>query len=102
MNKALVAILSLVVGMVLGYMGSAAMIGGAAGAGIAVGLSSGICAVTRAAEEEGLLTTDQIDQVMQRAATDLAELSGNTAEGEISNTSESCDAVFEKLRAGQE
>lgn len=99
MSKLLVGILSLVVGLILGGIGSSAMIGGATGVGLAVGLSSGMCALSRAAVDAGYLTPEQVDEVMQNAAGTLADIAGTEGDGgEITNSSARCDEVLAKLR----
>ena len=78
MGKLLVGLIGLVVGAVLGAMFGGALIGGtAAGIGVATGLSAGICSTVAAAQEEGLLTEVQVDQVLTRAATDAAGMAGS-------------------------
>lgn len=98
MSKTMVGILSLILGLALGWFVSAGMTGVAAGIGIATGLSSGVCMTVKAAEEEGLLDTAQVDQVLNRAATDLRE-AANLPEGEpIIGSAAQCDEVLTKLR----
>ncbi|WP_335949943.1 hypothetical protein [Salipiger bermudensis] len=100
MGKAIIAILCLVIGVVIGGIGALTLGGGAmAGLGIATGLSAGICSTVQAAVEEELLTPEQVDQVLTRAATDMAALTGNTVEGEIVGSSDDCADVLETLRA---
>lgn len=71
-----------------------------AGIGIATGLSAGICStVLAAAAVEELLTPDQVDQVLTRAAADMAALTGDTVEDEIVGRSDDCANVLETLRA---
>ncbi len=100
MGKAILAILCLVVGMVIGGIGALTFGGGAmAGLGIATGLSAGICSTVQAAVEEQLLTPEQVDQVLTRAAGDMAAMTGETVEGEIVGSSAGCADVLERLRA---
>ena len=100
MGKALIAILSLVIGAALGvFFVAPVMTGAAAGVGIATGLSAGICATAQAAQEEQLLTPEQIDQVLNRAAADMAELAGEEAPAELVGAVGECDAVMERLRS---
>jgi hypothetical protein len=73
MGKGAVAIISLIVGLVAGGIGGTLIGGGAmAGAGAAAGISTGICSTMQAAREIGLLSPEQIDQVLNRAAQDLS------------------------------
>jgi hypothetical protein len=72
MGKTLIGLLGLVVGLIGGAVVGGSLLGGAAtGVGIATGLSAGICSTVTAATEEGLLTEEQVAQVLTRAATDL-------------------------------
>ena len=101
MSKALIAILFLVIGGVLGFAGGAVTgFGGGAGMGIATGLSAGVCGVAKAAQDEGLLTAEQVDQVFNRAVENLRTLSpGIETEAErIVGGAGECDAVLARLR----
>jgi hypothetical protein len=101
MGKAVLAIISLVVGLVVGAWGGVNIGGGTMmGAGVATGLSSGICATVQAAQEEGIMTAEQVDQVLNRAAQDL---SGKTAlpDGEqMIGSADQCAEFMSKLMAG--
>ncbi|SNT41058.1 hypothetical protein [Tropicimonas sediminicola] len=98
MGKVLIGVIGLVVGLVGGAMFGGAMIGGtAAGVGIATGLSAGVCSTIGAAEAEGLLTPEQADQVLTRAAADMAQLSGVEAPGEIVGSTAECEGLMERL-----
>ncbi|QJF50254.1 hypothetical protein [Roseobacter ponti] len=104
MGKALIGIVCLVLGLVLGTVFGGAVVGGsAAGIGIATGLGAGICSTVRAAQEEGIMTAEQVDQVLNRAAADLAAASGADAPESVVGSAGECDAVLERLRtAAQE
>ena len=101
MGKTLIAVLALAVGLVVGGLGGAALgIGGGAGIGIATGLSAGACGIAQAAQEEGLMTAEQVDQVFNRA---LGNLRALTPEAETSaepmvGSAADCDAVLARLR----
>ncbi len=99
MGKFLIAILFLILGAVVGAVGGLTLGGGAmAGIGVATGLSAGICSTVKAAQEEGLLSSEQVDQVLNRAARDLESIS-NLPEGEqVVGTATACDGVLQKLR----
>lgn len=64
-------------------------------AGIA-GLGAGICSTVQAAREEGLLTAEQVDQVLTRAAQDMAGEQG--IEDRIVGSAAQCDTVMAELR----
>ena len=100
MGKLLIGIVGLVIGVVAGGFFGGAIIGGtAAGVGIATGMSAGVCSTVIAAQEEGLLTPEQVDQVLTRAAADLAEMSGETAPDAVVGSTSDCDAVMEQIRS---
>lgn len=81
-------IATLVIGLLLGAVGGALLTSGAAaGAGAAAGISTGICSTTRAAQELGLLTAEQVDQVLTRAVQDV---SSAQAGSEVVGSAEAC------------
>lgn len=101
MSKALLAILFLVLGGLLGFAGGATTgFGGGAGIGIATGLSAGACGVAKAALDEGLLTADEVDQVFNRALENLRAQSPEieTEAEQIVGGADECDAVLARLR----
>ena len=94
-------ILGLVIGLLVGGIGGGMLgVGSGAGIGIATGLSAGVCGIANAAQQEGLLTEEEVDQVFNRAVSNLRELtpdaedSGETIVGAASE----CDDVLQKLR----
>ena len=100
MGKVLIGIVGLIVGLVVGGLFGGAIMGGtAAGVGIATGMSAGVCSTVIAAQEEGLLTPEQVDQVLTRAAADLAEMSGETAPDAVVGSASDCQAVMEQIRS---
>jgi hypothetical protein len=103
MGKFLIGLAGLIVGAIGGALFGGALIGGAAtGIGVATGASAGICMTVQAAEEEGLLTAEEIDAVLSRAAADMAEMAGNDTPAEIVGARNDCASVMESLReAGQ-
>lgn len=99
MSKVLFGVIGLVVGAFIGAMFGGAFIGGtAAGVGVATGLSAGICSTVLAARDEGLLTDDEIDQVLSRAATDAAAAAGSEAPQDMAGSADDCVGVMERLR----
>ena len=98
MGKAIIGIVALIVGFVGGaVLGGGALTGMATGAGVVTGLSAGICATVTAAADEGLLTDEQIGQVLARAAT---EMGGDVpADADLISSREQCADVMERLRA---
>ncbi len=101
MGKLAVGIISLVVGLVVGAVGALTVGGGAmAGAGVATGLTTGICMTVEAAEDLDLMTPEQVEQVLTRAAENLSAV-GAVPEGqpsEVADTSAECRSFMEKLR----
>ncbi|MBY6082782.1 MULTISPECIES: hypothetical protein [Ruegeria] len=94
-------ILGLVIGLLVGGIGGGMLgIGSGAGMGIATGLSAGVCGIANAAQQEGLLTEEQVDQVFNRAVTNLRELTPDAEENgdAIVGAASECDAVLQQLR----
>lgn len=103
MGRILIGIVGLIIGLIGGAVFGGSLIGGtAAGIGIATGASAGICMTVQAAEEEGLLTPDEIDQVLTRAAADAAAIAGTETPGQIVGSADDCTEVLQRLneRAG--
>lgn len=93
-------VIGLVIGLVVGAAGGAMLIGGgAAGLGIATGLGAGICSTVQAAQEEGIMTAEQVDQVLNRAAADMAAMSSVESSSEIVGSAAECEGVLDRLRA---
>ncbi|MDU8946583.1 hypothetical protein [Ovoidimarina sediminis] len=100
MGKVIIGIVGLVIGLVVGgFFGGAIMGGTAAGVGIATGMSAGVCSTVIAAQEEGLLTPEQVDQVLTRAAADLAEMSGEAAPDAVVGSASDCEGVMDRIRS---
>jgi hypothetical protein len=101
MGKFLIGVVGLVVGLVIGAFVGLNFGGGAMmGAGVATGLSAGICSTVQAAQEEGLLTPGQVDQVLDRAARDVAEMASIQPGETIVGGAADCAAVLDQLKAG--
>lgn len=99
MGKILIGLVGLVVGLIVGGLGALSLGGGAMmGVGVGTGLSAGICSTVQAAREQGLLTDEQIDQVLRRAATDLADKATLPASEEMVGGADDCEAVMNRLR----
>lgn len=92
------------VGLVLGVIGAfttmGAAVGAGAGAGVAVGLSAGICSMARSAQDLGLMTADQVDEVMAHAATPFG---GDIPDGtEMVGSASQCNEALAEIRAAAE
>lgn len=100
MGRFLFGIIGLVLGLVGGtFFGGAILGGSAAGIGIATGMTAGVCSTVLAATEEGLLTEEQVEQVMARAATDLGGTMETTPEA---ITVAQCDTFMQDLMSGSD
>jgi hypothetical protein len=97
MGKTLFGLLGLVVGFIGGAVIGRSLLGGAAtGVGVATGLSAGICSTVTAAMEEGLLTEEQVQQILARAAADLG---GTVEAGDLVAATADCERVMQELTA---
>ncbi len=102
MSKVLIAILFLVIGLIVGGVGAITVGGGAmAGIGVATGLSAGICSTVKAGQEEGLLTAEQVDLVLTRAARDLSGMAELPEGEEVVGSAAACDRVMQRLSEAQ-
>lgn len=99
MGKAVIGVIALVIGLAIGGFGGLSLGGGAMmGMGVATGLSAGICSTVQAAQEEGVMTAEQVDQVLKRAAADLGGVT-ELPEGEaMVGGAADCQAVLARLR----
>jgi hypothetical protein len=99
MGKAAFGIIGLVIGLAVGGYGGLSLGGGAMmGMGVATGLSAGICATVEAAQEEGIMTAGQVDQVLKRAAADLGGVTKLPQGEEMVGGAAECQAVLARLR----
>ena len=69
-----------------------------AGAGAAAGLSVGICSTVQAAQEEGLMTAEQVDRVLSRAAQDLSGAGEVPPGHEVVGSAAACEKVLARVR----
>lgn len=98
MGRILIGLGGLILGLVIGVLASGAVVGGAAGIGVATGLSGGICAVVTAAQDEGVLTEEEIGQVLRRAASNLSGDAALPDDLEVVGNAEECQQVMARLR----
>lgn len=70
MGKLCIGLLALIVGLALGFFGSARLAGEAAGAGAGAGLVTGICVVTEGGKAAGVLTEDEVGTILAKVAAD--------------------------------
>lgn len=92
-------LIGLIIGLVVGAAG-ALMFGGGAmmGVGAAAGLSTGICSIVEAASQSGVLTPEQIDELLSAASANLSDQPG-VESGQIAGSVEQCTQVMNDLRA---
>ena len=99
MTKGLIGIIALIIGLVAGAVGALTLGGGAMmGMGVATGLSAGICATVQAAREESIMTAEQVDQTLRRAAADLGSTAQLSDGQQMVGSASECEVVMEKLR----
>ena len=99
MGKLLIAVIGLIIGIAIGALGAMTLGGGAmVGLGAGAGLATGICSTVKAAQAEGVMTAEQIDKVLNRAAKDLAAMSGKPVEKEVVGSAAACEKVLARLR----
>ena len=98
MGKVGIGIASLIIGLLAGALGGALLAGGAAaGAGAATGLSAGICSTVQAAQDLELLTAEQVDQVLNKAAQNLSGKDALPADEKVVGSADACAQVMEKF-----
>ena len=103
MGKYLIGgIAGLILGGIIAFFSLSAMVGAGAGAGIAVGLSSGVCLTVNAAQELGIMTAEQVDEVLNQASNSVRETAGAAAGPEIVGSAAQCDEVLARLRTAAE
>lgn len=100
MGKVLLAIVMLVIGAVGGGVVALSLGGGMmAGAGVATGLSAGICSTVTAAGALGYLSDDQVDEVLARAAQDVSGDVEVPEGAEIVGSAAQCAAFMQTLKS---
>lgn len=99
MSKFLIAVIALILGVLIGGLGGMSFgTGIGAGVGIATGLSSGICVTVKAAQDKGLVTAEQVDEIMAQAAQNLGSEVELPEGEEVAGTAAQCDAFLAKLK----
>jgi len=96
-------IITLLVGLVVGgaaalIFGGGALLGVGAGAGIATGLSAGICSTVTAAQELGIMTAEQVDEVLTKAVQDASGQASLPDDQTIVGSIAQCEEFMAKLR----
>ena len=70
MGKLGTGLLALIVGIAIGFFGSAKLAGEAVGAGAGAGLVTGICVVVEGGKAAGVLTDDEVGTILEKVAAD--------------------------------
>lgn len=99
MKSFLLVLLGLVIGAIAGvFILSPFILGIGTGVGVATGLKAGACLTVEAAKESGLITAEQVDEVLNAAIQTIAsaEIEGAAA---LSNGDAECARVVEELKA---
>jgi len=96
-------IITLLVGLIVGgaaalIFGGGALLGVGAGAGIATGLSAGICSTVTAAQELGIMTAEQVDEVLTKAVLDVSGAATLPDDQTIVGSTAQCEGFMAKLR----
>lgn len=92
-------IIGLIVGLVIGAGGALVFGGGAMmGVGVGTGLSAGICSTIGAAQEAGLITPEQADEIVAAAGEQLSGMSAEDRATPLVGTAAACDDVMQQLR----
>lgn len=94
--------IGMLVGLVLGgagalFLGGGALLGLGAGTGIATGLSAGICSTVTAAQELGLMTAAQVDEVLNKAVLDVTGQASLPDDQTIVDSTAQCEEFMAKL-----
>lgn len=99
MRGFLFAVLFLVIGAIVGGLLALSIGAGiGAGAGIVTGLKAGACGVVVAAKNQGLMTSEQVDDILKKASFTIA---GNTAlppEAKLAGGEAECEKFIAELR----
>ena len=94
-------LIGLVIGVVIGAAGAMTLGGGAMmGVGAGTGLTVGICSVVEGARQSGLLTAEQIDQVLAKAAESLSGAPLPAGTQPVGSAAQ-CEQVMKDMRAGR-
>lgn len=99
MKNFLIFILGAIVGGVASFFLAGALFTGVgAGVGVATGLQAGACLALEAAKDKGLITAEQVDEVLMEAGQQIAEgeLAGDT---EVEGGDLNCEQVVAQLKA---
>lgn len=98
MKSFLFVLLGFILGGIVGVLGGGAIgTGVGAGAGIVTGLQAGACMTVEAAKEKGLITAEQVDQILAAAA-DTMKGQADVAGTAFAGSDAECQAVVAELK----
>jgi hypothetical protein len=98
MKAFLVFVAGVAVGIAGSFLFAPALMGAGAGAGIATGLKAGACLTVEAAKERGVMTPQQINEVLATAGKLIASSSGSADGPALSGGEAECAQVVAELR----
>ena len=99
MKSFIIAIVFLLIGAALGGIVALSIgTGMGAGAGIVVGSQAGACLAVEAAKDRGLLTADQIDEVLNAAVTKISGGAKLPPEVKLVGSEGDCDKMIADLQ----
>lgn len=102
MKGVLIFIAGAIVGFVVfAILGTGLLTGIGAGVGVATGLKAGACVTVEAARERGLITAEQVDQVLNAAVAKVAANAGATDTKLVGSDAECRKIVDEWLELAQ-
>lgn len=91
-------LIGLVIGLLLGGVGAFLTLGVGAGVGVATGLSAGICSTVKAAEDLGIMTPEQVDEVLTRAAQSISGAVALPEDEPIVGAAADCETFMARLK----
>jgi len=83
---------------IFAFLGTGFLTGIGAGVGIATGLKAGACVTVEAAKEKGLISAEQVDEVLNAAVNKIAGEAGDTDTTLVGTDAECQKIVDEWLR----
>lgn len=97
MGKLGIGVASLIIGLLGGAIGGVLLGGGAMmGVGAATGISTGVCSTVQAAQNLQLLSLEQVDQVLNKAAQDLSGKDVLADDERVVGSAEACAKFMER------
>jgi len=98
MKSFLMVVLGFVLGVVVMLFLAPAVVGVGTGVGIATGLKAGACLTVETVKERGLITAEQVDEVLNAAAKQLVTASGIEETGKLTGADAACQKFIADLK----